>query len=145
VWDLRGAELAWEKSSDATEPQRLGGPPPFPGSRCLARIRIRKPDYDAVTDENLDRGVVPPDIHNVRYVYSAGWEYTTKVTDHFEKWARSAGSDAHVYGYRRYFIEVTAADKAWTIQVRGRKRTVDDVYVEYTDKLAKRTQTDEDK
>jgi hypothetical protein len=40
------------------------------------------------------------------------------------------------YGYRGYFIEVTARGKAWAIQVRGRKYTVDDVYVLGTDKLA---------
>ena len=144
VWDLRGNELAWEKCTDASEPERLGGPPPFPGSRCLARLRIRQPDYDAVTDEDLDRGVVPPDIHNVRYVYNAGGADTTEVTAHFEKWAKSAGSDTNVYGYRRYFIEVTAGGKAWAIQVRGRKYTVDDVYVEYSDKLATPAQTKED-
>jgi len=144
VWNLLGTELVWEKCADAEEPERLGGPTPFPGSRCLARIRIRKPDYDAVTDEELDRGVVPPDVHNVRYVYSAGSAYTTEVTAHFEKWAKSAGSDTNVYGYRRYFIEVTAGGKAWTIQVRGRKYTVDDVYIEYTDKPAKPVRTEED-
>jgi hypothetical protein len=34
--------------------------------------------------------------------------------------------------------------KAWAIQVRGRKYTVDDVYVQYTDKIASPARTEED-
>lgn len=132
-WDLLGTKLSWEKCTDAGEPEGLGGPPPFPHSRCLARIQIRKPDYDAVSEEDLDRGVAPPEIRNVRYVYSAGWAYTTEVTQHFLNWAKSLGQDPNLYGYRRYWMEVTAGGKKWTIWIRGVKRTVEDVYVEYTE------------
>ena len=144
VWDLRGCELAWEQCADAKEPERLGGPPPFPGSRCLARIRIRKPDNDALTDEELDRGVVPPDIHNVKYVYSGGGADPTEVKAHFEKWAKSDAIDTGVKGHRRYVIEAAAAGKAWTIEIRGRRYTVDDVYIEYSDKPARPAPAEEE-
>jgi hypothetical protein len=138
--ELREADLTWEKCSDADTPERLGGPPPFPNSRCLARIETRRPDYDAVTDEELDQGVVPPDIRTVRYVYSAGWVYTSEVTKHFLNWAKSVGPEPNVYGYLRYWMEVTANGKTWTIQIRGLKRTVDDVYIEYTDRTPARAE-----
>jgi hypothetical protein len=144
VWDLLGAEMAWEECADAKEPERLGGPPPFPASRCLARIRIRKPDDDALTDEQLDRGVVPPDIHNVKYVYSGGGADPTEVKAHFENWAKSDAINTSVKGHRRYIIEATAAGKSWTIEIRGRKYTVDDVYIEYTDKPARPAPTEKD-
>jgi hypothetical protein len=131
--DLRESELIWEKCDDADEPEQLGGPPPFPNSRCLARIQVRKPDYDAVSDEELDRGVAVPDMRTVRYVYSVGWDYTSKVTVHFRNWAKSVGPEPNLYGYLRYWMEVNAGGRKWTIQIRGRKNTVDDVYVEYTE------------
>jgi len=130
--NLRDSVLIWEKCADAAEPARLGGPPPFPNSRCLARIETRRPDDDAVTDEDLARGVVPPEICTVRYVYSAGWVETSEVTRHFLNWAKSVGPEPTVYGYIRYWLEQTVNGKKWTIQIRGVKRLVDDVYIEYT-------------
>lgn len=142
-WDLRESELIWEKCTEADEPERFGGPPPFPNSRCLARIQVRKPDYDAVSDEDLDQGVAVPDMRTVRYVYSAGWAYTSKVTEHFLNWAKSVGPEPNVYGYLRYWMEVTSGGRKWTIQVRGRKNTVDDVYVEYTERRPQARTNDE--
>jgi hypothetical protein len=132
--DLRESELIWEKSNDADEPVQLGGPPPYPNSRCLARIQLRKPDYDAMSDEDWDRDVAVPDLRTVRYVYSVGWEYTSKVKEHFLNWARSVGPEPNVYGYQQYWMEVTAGGRKWTIQIQGQKNTVDDVYVEYTER-----------
>jgi hypothetical protein len=129
--ELREAALTWDACSDASEPQRLGGPPPFPNSRCLARIEFRHPDWDTLSEEDLDRDVAPPIVHTVRYVYSVGWEVTGKVTDHFVRWAKSVGAEPNVYGYLLYWLEVPNAGKTWTIQIRGKKRLVDDVYVEY--------------
>lgn len=131
--ELREAELTWEKCADGAEPAKLGGPPPFPNSRCLARIDFRRPDWDALSEEELDRDVAPPVRRTVRYVYSVGWEVTGRVTAHFVAWAKTLGLDPNVYGYQRYWIEVPNAGKTWTIQIRGRKRYVDDVYVEYAD------------
>ncbi len=141
--DLRESELTWEKCDDADEPARLGGPPPFPNSRCLARIQVRKPDYDAVPDEDLDRGVAVPDMRTVTYVYSVGWAYTSKVTEHFLNWAKSVGPEPNVYGYIQYWMEVNTAGRKWTIQVRGRKKIVDDVYVEYAERCPQARKNDE--
>lgn len=131
--DLRQSELIWEKFSDAGEPARLGGPPPFPSSRCLARIQIRRPDWEALSDEELDRDVDPPDMRTVRYVYHADSARISEVTQHFLDWAKKVGPEPNLYGY---WMEVTAGGKTWTIEIRGVKHIVDDVYVEYSDRRA---------
>ncbi|MEN6604046.1 MAG: hypothetical protein ABFD86_16685 [Bryobacteraceae bacterium] len=141
--ELRESDLNWEKCADANEPALLGGPPPFPNSRCLARIRMRRPDYDAVSEEDLDRGVAPPDIRTVRYVYSTGDAGITEVTEHFKNWAKSVGPEPNVYGYRRIWMEAESGGKAWTVEVRGAKNTVDDVYVDYTEKRTQPQTKDE--
>lgn len=52
--ELREAEMKWEEGCDPAEPERLGGPPPYPGGKCLARLKIRAPDYLAATNEDED-------------------------------------------------------------------------------------------
>jgi hypothetical protein len=80
-------------------------------------------------------------MRTVRYVYSVGWEYTSKVKEHFLNWAKSVGPEPNVYGY--YWMEVTAGGKNWTIDMRARKKTVNDVYVEYTERRPPAPRRDE--
>ena len=134
VSDLREAALNWEKFADASEPARLGGPPPFPGSRCLLRIRITRPDYDALSEEEADRDVAPPQLHQVVYVYRLGWIETAKVKQHFLSWAKGAGSEADFYGYRSYSLDVKAGGRNWTIRVLGRKSGPYGIEIEYTER-----------
>jgi hypothetical protein len=128
--ELQGAKLLWEGCRDGSEPVRLGGPPPFPGSTCLARIQIRREDSDAVPEEDLDKGVTPPEILTQRYVYSAGGASTAEVTQHFLNWAKRAGHELHVYGDQEW-MEVKTDGKTWTLSIRGDEGSADDVYVEY--------------
>jgi hypothetical protein len=134
AWDLREAALSWEKCADASEPARLGGPPPFPASKPLLRIRITRPDYDALSEEEADRDVAPPRLQQVVYVYSLGWVETNKVQQHFLNWAKSAGSEAGFYGYLTYSLDVAAGGKKWAIRVLGRKSGPYGIEIEYTER-----------
>ena len=129
TWDLREAQLIWEKCADAGAPSRLGGPPAFPGSQCLLRIDLRRPDWDALSEGDLDREVAPPELRIVRYVYDGGGGRVSEVTQHFLTWAKTVGPEPNLYGR---WMEVPAAGKTWTIEVRGGKLNADYVYVDYT-------------
>jgi hypothetical protein len=134
VSDLREATLSWEKCADASEPARLGGPPSFPESRCRLRITIRRPDYDALTDDDWDKGVVPPELRKVVYVYSVGMAETNEVKQHFLKWARSVGSESDFSGYISYSLDVESGGKKWTVSTLGRQRRgTYEIDVEYTE------------
>lgn len=138
VWDLKEATLNWEKWADASEPAKLGGPPPFPGSKPLLRIRLARPDRDALSEDELDREVVPPQLHQVTYIYGLGWAQTSKVEQHFLNWARGAGSEKDFYGYLTYSLDVEAGGRQWTIRVLGRRKAGPyAIEVEYTDRRAK--------
>jgi hypothetical protein len=132
---LREAALSWEKCADASEPAKLGGPLPLPGSKPLLRIRITRPDYDALSEDEADRDVVPPQLRRVIYVYSLGWVETNKVRQHFVNWARGVGSEADFYGYISYSLDVEAGGRKWTIRVLGKqKRGAYGIEVEYTER-----------
>jgi hypothetical protein len=132
--DLREATLNWEKCADASEPARLGGPPPFPESRCRLRITIRRPDYDALTDDDWDKGVRPPELRKVVYIYGVGMAETNQVRQHFLKWARSVGSESDFSGYINYSLDVESGGKKWTVATLGlRRRGTYEIDVEYTE------------
>ena len=130
--ELSESETIWEECGDASEPARLGGPPRYPGAKCLARIQIRRPDYLSMSDEDLDNDRPPPELWTVKYVYSVGWEWTSKVREFYLDWAKRIGPVPNVYGY---WMEVEAGGKKWRIIMRERQkqRTVNDVYLEYTE------------
>ncbi|MCX6636625.1 MAG: hypothetical protein NT090_16310, partial [Acidobacteria bacterium] len=134
VWDLREAALSWEKWADASEPARLGGPPPFPGSKSLLRIRITRPDYDALSDEEADRDAVPPQLHRTIYVYSIGWIGADKVEEHFRGWIKSAGLEGNYSHYQTNLMEVEVSGGKWSISVVGQRKQPKDIYVEYTER-----------
>ena len=133
VWDLREAAFSWEKCADASAPAKLGGPPPLPGSRCLVQIRITKPDYDALSDEEADRDVVPPQLHRTIYVYSIGWIGADKVEEHFRGWIKSAGLEGNYSHYQTNNMEVEVSGGKWSISVVGQRKQPKDMYVEYTE------------
>ncbi len=137
IGDLVQSDMVWEQCSDVGDPAQLGGPPPFPGSRCLARIQLLRPDHDALSDEQQNRGVAPPRFRTVRYVYGTGSAGIGEVVEHFVSWAKSTGSQPNLYSDPRRGLDVTTRGKTWSIEVRGAKYTVDDIYVEYTESHAR--------
>ena len=137
VWDLREAAFSWEKCADASAPAKLGGPPPLPGSKCLLRIRIIKPDYDALSDEEADRDVVPPQLHRTIYVYSIGWIGADKVEEHFRGWIKSAGLEGNYSHFQTGHMEVEVGAGKWSISVVGGRKQPKDMYVEYTERRGK--------
>jgi len=134
VWDLKEAAFSWEKCADASEPAKLGGPPPLPGSKCLLRIRITRPDYDALSDEEADRDVVPPQLHRTIYVYSIGWIPAKKVEEHFRGWIKSAGIEGNYSHYQTDHMEVEVGGGKWSISVVGQRKRPKDIYVEYAER-----------
>ncbi len=130
--ELKEAALKWEASPDGFEPARLGGPPPFPGSNCLARLRWVWPDRDALSEEDLDRDVEPPQALTVRYVYKAGVERSQVIAEHFQNWAKGLGHDPPMYGYQGKTMEVTTGGNVWSIYIRHRRDFPDEIYIEYT-------------
>jgi hypothetical protein len=136
-WDLLEPAFSWEKCADASEPARMGGPPPLPGSKCLLRIRIIKPDYDALSDEEADRDVVPPQLHRTIYVYSIGWIGADKVEEHFRGWIKSAGLEGNYSHYQTNQMEVEVGGGKWSISVVGQRKRPKDIYVEYAERRGK--------
>jgi hypothetical protein len=135
--ELREADVKWEEGCDRAEPERLGGPPPYPGGKCLARIQIRAPDYLAAAneedDENDDKYVPLPEAWTTKCVYSVGRESTSRVREYYLAWAKRIGQDPNVnYGDRTLWMKVMAGRRTRVIRIRGMKdRTVRDVYLEY--------------
>jgi hypothetical protein len=126
--ELWGAEVIWEKCADASEPERLGGPPPYPGGRCLARIQIRKPDYRSLSDdEDANEDVPLPELWTTKYAYSVPREYPSAIRKYYLDWAKRLGIDPRVW------TEVEAGGRTWLITIRGIGRTIDDVYLEYSE------------
>lgn len=137
VWNLQEAALSWEKCADASAPAKLGGPPPLPGSRCLVRIRITKPDYEALSDEELDRDVVPPQLRRTIFLHSIGWIGADKVEEHFRGWIKSAGLEGNYSHYQTNNMEVEVSGGKWSISVVGQRKQPKDMYVEYTERRGK--------
>jgi hypothetical protein len=137
--ELGEADMKWKEGCDRGEPERLGGPPPYPGAKCLARLEIRAPDYGAAADDeddkdddNDDNYVPPPESCTTKYVYSVGWVSTAKVLEFYRAWAKRLGQDPNIYSTRSPSMEVLADGRTWVISILGTKGgTVHDVYLEY--------------
>jgi hypothetical protein len=134
--ELGEADLKWEEGCGLAETERLGGPPPYPGAKCLARLEIRGPDYSAAAneeaDENNDNSVPFPESCTTKYVYNVGWGRTSKVREFYLAWAKRLGQEPNIYDASRPWMEVLAGGRTWVISIRGMKRDiVHDVYLEY--------------
>jgi len=130
-WELRDGVLSWEQCTDAGEPVRLGGPLPFPGSTCYARIRIHRKDYLALSDEDRDKDVDPPEVRTVTYVYRTGPVSYREVARHFLEWVRRVGPDPKAYGEYSRSMEVEAGGKTWSILILGARNRVNEIHVAY--------------
>jgi hypothetical protein len=122
--ELRKGFMTWEECANGAEPERLGGPPPYPGARCLARIRIRRPDYSSVSD---DEDAPPPELRTTKYVYSVAREFPSAVRQYYLDWEKRAGLDPRVWS------EVVAGGRTWRIATHGVGRTVDGIDLEYAE------------
>jgi hypothetical protein len=137
-WELSDAEMKWTEGCDRGEPERLGGPPPYPGAKCLARLEIRAPDYSAAAndegdldDENDDNYVPPPESCTTKYVYSVGWVSTSKVLEFYRAWAKRLDQAPNIYSTRSPSMEVLAGGRTWLVSILGTKGgTVHDVFLE---------------
>lgn len=134
--ELRGADLTWEKCDDPSEPVRLGGPPPYAGSECLARIHIRRTDYDDARttdddpDSDEDKPVPRVELRTTKYVYRSQWKFGDRESDvrrFYNDWARKAGLEF------KYYTEIETGGRTWHIDYPGRKEVVY-IYLSYTDK-----------
>lgn len=135
-WELRDAVLSWEESTDAAEQVRLGGPPPFPGSKCYARLRINRKNYLAMSDEEMDKDFDPPEVRTVMFVYSPGSVvYGHEVARHFLEWVRRVGPDPTAYGDYSRSMEVKAGGKTWSILILGARRSVHEIHVAQSETL----------
>jgi hypothetical protein len=75
--DLLDAQLAFEPCGDGLGPERFGGLPPHPASRCAFRYRLEQPEHTRLV-----------------YVYRIeSDERLEPVRPHFERWAESIGAD----------------------------------------------------
>jgi hypothetical protein len=126
VGELEGATLTWEKWVDEPDLIRLDGPPPLPRSSCILRIVILRPDYAAITDEEADQGVEPPNRRTVKYVYRVPWVGTQEVEKHFKDWAESKGG-------RRDLGDIESGGKKWWINMIVRRYTVHQIEISYTE------------
>lgn len=133
--ELQNAALFWEEFTDASEQVRLGGPPPFPRSKCWARIRISRPDYNALSDEDLDNDVAPPEVRTVIYVFSTRSARTREVAQPFLDWAKRVGQEPTIYG-NHSAMDVTTGGKTWSIRMFGTRSGVDEIHVAYADARA---------
>jgi hypothetical protein len=128
--ELETAVLSWGKCTDPAEVVRLGGPPPVPGTQCLARIQIlreQRPSlYSAATDEgeeekgeeeNTNEDVPLPKERVIRYIYRGGRPTYSQMKEHFEAWAKGVGVETRIYGDT---ISFTSGGKAWIITNQGR-------------------------
>lgn len=135
-WDLRDAVLSWEECADAAEQVRLGGPPPFPGSKCYARLRINRKDSLAMSDEEIDKDFDPPEVRTVMFVYSTGSvAYGDEVARHFLQWVRRVGPDPTAYGDYSRSMEVKAGGKTWSILILAQRRIVYEIQVAQSETL----------
>ena len=145
--DLQSAVLSWEKCTDPDEVMRLGGPPPFPGTQCWARIQIlrdqhRSLDSAASADEEEDEqeekdiseDVPAPKERVMRYVYYGGRPTAGEIQQHVLAWAKNVGIEPRVAGD----ITFTSGGLAWTISTTMRnlhQPWVEDIYVECAEPL----------
>jgi len=146
--ELEEAEVTWAEVCDPAEPERMGGPPAYPGSKCRARIETRRrafpwevPGYgdkdekdDERADEEDDENYVPPpDVWTTRYVYGLPRPDTSDVRKYYEAWAKRAGQEADFH--HGDLAEVQAEGRKWEISLwrMGSKYTVRYIYVEYNE------------
>ncbi len=131
VGELERSTLNWEKCVDDPILVRIGGPPPLPRSNCILHIVILQPDYSALTDEELDRDVEPPNRRIVKYVYHVPLIRIGEVNKHFRGWAESKGGGS-------VLADIDSGGKKWRIDMITGRREVSQVEIVYIEAAGSR-------